>query len=115
MINFLEDPDPTLRLSCKSWLSQGSKQYNRIIDPLIEEFIQNSNFKFGGDEQSNVYIDGFFEVDYVIQNFGKLRNIILNTQDEIIEYMIPRNCQKHIAQLYYHKFTRKKKAASGGD
>ena len=39
MINFLEDPDPTLRLSCKSWLSQSSKQYNRIIDPLIEEFI----------------------------------------------------------------------------
>ena len=39
MINFLEDPDPTLRLSCRSWLSQ-SKQYNRILDPIIEEFIE---------------------------------------------------------------------------
>ena len=46
MINFLEDPDPTLRLSCRSWLSESSGKYNRIIDPLIEEFIKNSNFKF---------------------------------------------------------------------
>lgn len=91
MINFLEDPDPTLRLSCRSWLSQ-SKQYNRILDPIIEEFIKNSNFKFNQDKDEAVLIEGDFETQYVIQNFGKLRNIILNTQDEIIEYMVPRNC-----------------------
>ena len=69
MIQFLEDNDPTLRLSCKSWLSQSSKQYNRILDPLIEEFIENSKFKFIDEKnfeldtfESNVYIDGDFEV-----------------------------------------------------
>lgn len=67
MINFLEDPDPTLRLSCRSWLSQ-MKQYNRILDPIIEEFIKNSNFKFskGPDTDEVVLIDGDFETQYVI-------------------------------------------------
>lgn len=75
MINFLEDTDPTLRLSCRSWLSQQSSKFNRIIDPLIEEFLENSNFKI----HDTVIIEGDFETQYVIENFGKLRNIILNT------------------------------------
>ena len=93
MINFLEDTDPTLRLSCRSWLSQ-SKQFNRILDPLIEEFIKYSNFKY--NQGGSVIIEGDFEYQYVIQNFGKLRNIILNTQDDIIEYMVVRQGQSHI-------------------
>lgn len=101
MINFLEDPDPTLRLSCRSWLSQ-SKLYNRILDPLIEEFIKNSNFRIPNER--TVLIEGEFETEYVIQNFGKLRNIILNAQDDIIDYMIVKNCQSHILQLYTQKF-----------
>ena len=63
MINFLEDPDPTLRLSCRSWLSQSSRKYNRIIDPLIEEFIENSKFIYKNDK---IIIDGKINKQYVI-------------------------------------------------
>ena len=42
MLNILEDNDPTLRLSCKSWLSESKAFYRRILDPLIEEFLANS-------------------------------------------------------------------------
>jgi hypothetical protein len=59
MINFLEDTDPTLRLSCRSWLSQSNRYFNRILDPLIEEFIQNSNFAI--DKNNNVIINGKLE------------------------------------------------------
>lgn len=100
MINFLEHTDPTLRLQCRSWLSQ-NKQYNRILDPIIEEFIQNSKFKQSKEDDDAVFIESRFETQYVIENFGKLRNIILNTQDEIIEYMVGRTGQQHILQLYY--------------
>lgn len=62
MINFLEDPDPTLRLSCRSWLSQ-NRQFNRILDPIIEEFIKYSNFKI---INNNTVIDGDFDTQYVI-------------------------------------------------
>jgi len=44
-------------------------QDNRII-------IKNRNFKED------------FQHEYVIGNFKKLRNIILNTQDEIVKYMM---------------------------
>lgn len=39
VLHFLEQNDPTLRLSCKSWLSECKSFYNRILDPLIEEFL----------------------------------------------------------------------------
>lgn len=53
MINFLEDPDPTLRLSCRSWLSQQSRIFCRILDPLIEEFLNNASFKLGSEQLAN--------------------------------------------------------------
>ena len=84
MINFLEDPNPTLRLSCRSWLSQ-SNNFKRILDPLIEEFVKYSNHSITDD---TVRIEGNFETQYVIENFGKLRNIILNAQDDIVDYMM---------------------------
>jgi hypothetical protein len=39
MLHILEDNDPTLRLSCKSWLSESKANYRRILDPLLEEFL----------------------------------------------------------------------------
>lgn len=39
MLHILEDNDPTLRLSCKSWLSESKNFYRRILDPLLEEFL----------------------------------------------------------------------------
>lgn len=42
MLHILEDNDPTLRLSCKSWLSESKSFYRRILDPLLEEFLSNS-------------------------------------------------------------------------
>lgn len=102
MINFLEDPDPTLRLSCRSWLSQ-NRQFNRILDPIIEEFIKYSNFKTVGNM---TVIDGDFDTQYVIENFGKLRNIILNSQDDIIEYILVKTCQGHIISYYCQKYNK---------
>lgn len=39
MLHILDDNDPTLRLSCKSWLSESKLYYRRILDPLLEEFL----------------------------------------------------------------------------
>jgi hypothetical protein len=37
-----------------------------------------------------------YDTKIVSENFGKLRNIILNTQDEMIRYMINRWSSEHI-------------------
>lgn len=96
MIQFLESADPTLRLSCRSWLSQ-SLQINRILDPIIFEFFSLSNFK--KSENQSVTVRGKLDAPNVIENFAKLR-LIMNTQDrasgmqeqaqsfDIIDYII---------------------------
>lgn len=61
MLNILEDNDPTLRLSCKSWLSESKQFYRRILDPLIEEFL--ANFKVYATYSGQI----FFYQDYDTQ------------------------------------------------
>jgi hypothetical protein len=51
-------------------------------------------------------IDGDFDTQYVIENFGKLRNIILNSQDDIIEYILVKTCQGHIISYYCQKYNK---------
>ena len=94
MLHILEDNDPTLRLSCKSWLSESKLYYRRILDPLLEEFMQNSKVfvTFSGQI---FFVEGY-ETKIVIQNFSKLRNIILNTKDEMIQYIMFRNATDYI-------------------
>lgn len=41
MLEILEDRDPTMRLSCRSWLSESKAYFHRILDPLIYEFMEN--------------------------------------------------------------------------
>ena len=77
MLHILEENDPTLRLSCKSWLSESKLFYRRILDPLIEEFLANSKVFVTYSGQIFFYKE--YEARIVIENFGKLRNIILNT------------------------------------
>jgi hypothetical protein len=43
MLQILEDNDPTLRLSARSWLQDSKKNYDRIIDPLLKEFMKNNH------------------------------------------------------------------------
>jgi hypothetical protein len=102
MLHILEDNDPTLRLSCKSWLSESKQYYRRILDPLIEEFLQNSKVIVTYSGQLFFYKD--YEAHIVIENFGKLRNIILNTQEEMIFYMMGRNATDYIANSFSEMF-----------
>jgi hypothetical protein len=41
----------------------------------------------------------------VINNFGKLRNIILNTQSEFIEYIVSNPISPYIAKPFNDQFT----------
>ena len=42
MLMVLEDKDPTLRLSARSWLQDSKNDFARIIDPLLREFMKNN-------------------------------------------------------------------------
>jgi len=58
----------------------------RILDPILEEFMQNS--KIYVTLSGQVFFYSNYETQIIIENFGKLRNIIFNSKDEMINYMI---------------------------
>jgi len=94
MLHILEDNDPTLRLQCKGWLQESKLYYRRILDPLLEEFLVNS--KVFVTLTGQIFFYENYETKIVIQNFGKLRNIILNTQEEMIYYIMGRQATDYI-------------------
>lgn len=87
MLMILEDKDPTLRLSARSWLQDSKTNYKRIIDPILKEFMSN-NKMFRSDSGQLFYEDEEYNSDYVKENFTKLRNIILTTQEDFMQYII---------------------------
>jgi hypothetical protein len=98
VLHFLEQNDPTLRLSCKSWLSESKNFYNRILDPLIEEFLQNSKVFVSFTKQ--IFFYDQYDTKIVSENFSKLRNIILNTQGDMSAYMIQHNASPYIQREF---------------
>ena len=77
MLMILEDQDPTLRLKCRSWLQDSKSNFLRILDPLLKEFMDNNGMYRSGSGQ--LFYTTRYEADIVIENFSKLRNIILTT------------------------------------
>lgn len=75
-----------MRLACRSWLSDSKFAYMRILDPLLTEFIDNN--KVFHSPSGQLFFKEGYETQIIIDNFSKLRNIILNTQDELIRYIV---------------------------
>jgi vacuolar-type H+-ATPase subunit B/Vma2 len=88
MLAILRDNDPTLRLACRSWLQESKTAYSRILDPILVEFMNETNLKQKANSQ--ITFTQSFNTEYVTDNFDKLRDIILNlnTQSEFLEYIV---------------------------
>jgi hypothetical protein len=102
MLQILDDDDPTLRLSCRSWLSESKATFQRILDPILDEFMENNKvFKsFSGQ----IFFLENYVPKIVIENFGKLRNIILNTQSEFIYYIVTNSISDDILIPFHRQF-----------
>ena len=77
MLQILDDKDPTLRLACRSWLTESKSSFLRILDPILNEFLDN-NHVFRSFTGQTFFLESY-EPKVMIVNFNKLRNIILNT------------------------------------
>lgn len=77
MLLILDDTDPTLRMKCRSWLQDSKTHFLRILDPLLKEFMDNNGMYRSGSGQL-FYVKNY-DADIVIENFSKMRNIILTS------------------------------------
>jgi hypothetical protein len=103
MLGILDDQDPTLRLSCRSWLTESKDNFLRILDPLLKEFMDNNRVykSFTGQV---FFLEENYVPQNVIENFRKLRNIILNTQSEFIKYIVEKDISEHIRDQFDKQF-----------
>lgn len=98
MLLILDDKDPTLRLKCRSWLQESRSTFQRILDPLLREFFQNNSMV--KDENGRLFYHKIYESDIVIENFTKLRNIILTTQDQFSNYVATNRVSDYIRAAF---------------
>ena len=87
MLMILEDKDPTMRLGARSWLQESKNDFSRIIDPLLKEFMRNCD-QYRNQENGQLVYEKGYNAEYVVDNFGKLKNIILTTQEDFMEYIL---------------------------
>ena len=94
ILMILEDKDPTLRLATRSWLQDSSSDFSRIIDPLLKEFMHNNKMyrSFSGQ----LFYEKEYNAEYVKENFTKLRNIILMTQEDFVKYICLTDCSDQV-------------------
>ena len=77
MIDYFEDKNSLLRHLSKSWLNQSNKNFDKIVDPLLSILLNDySSFK---KIENKIYFDKEYESERIIDDFSKLKNIILNS------------------------------------
>ena len=102
MLLILEDDDPSLRLACRSWLQESKTDYLRILDPLLKEFMDNNRMykSFSGQ----LFFVNNYNSSIVIENFTKLRNIILTTQEEFVQYCVTQKHSSYISNQFKKRY-----------
>ena len=96
MVDFLDDNNPLLRHLSKSWLDQSSKQFSKILDPLILIFLDNS-IKFT-ENNNNYIIEKEYDIPKIMSTFHRLKSIILNS--DIMYYMVKKTPNIKILDIF---------------
>lgn len=87
-----------MRLSVRSWLQDSKNDYSRIIDPILKEMMRNN--KMHRSFSGQLFFLDKYEADFVVENFTKLRYIILTTQEEFIKYIATKKYSSYVSDDY---------------
>ena len=83
MIDCLDDDNPLLRHLSKSWLNQAHQKFQKILDPIYNELLDNRiNMK---SNDKIIEIDKEYNTVEIRKSFRRLKNIILNSS--IMEFL----------------------------
>ena len=99
MVDYLDSNNPVLRLLSRSWLNQSTKQFQKIIDPILKVLLDESIIL---KQYEDIY---FYEQEYntnaIMDSFHKLKNIILNTP--IMQFFIDNSPNNEILEIFKSK------------
>ena len=87
MIELLESQTPAVRLASKSWLAVSTTHFRRILDPILSIQLSEDTYAEKGIN-NELYFTQEYDSRFVIGSFSMLRSMILNSQSELISYLI---------------------------
>ena len=97
MIDCLDDDNPLLRHLSKSWLNQAHQQFNKILNPIYNIFLDESISMKCNEEQ--MIIEKEYNTSEIRKSFRRIKNIILNSQ--VMEFLINTKIDQDITSLNY--------------
>ena len=82
MLDFLEDKNPRLRHLSKTWLNQANQSFRKIIDPILNELINEEIiFEIKKEEKDEpTEFTKQFDTSKILEAITKLKDIIINSQ-----------------------------------
>lgn len=103
MLEYLEDDIPSIRLASKSWLSISTSHFKRILDPLLS-ILCNPHTDVILTLQEEMHFIDIFDTRQIVNAFSKFRSIVLNSQDEVIEYSMKNKVTERIMNKFKEVF-----------
>lgn len=103
MLEYLEDDIPSIRLASKSWLSLSTNHFRRILDPLLS-ILCNPQTDVVTTLQDEMFFTDVYESRLIVNAFSKFRSIVLNSQNELIEYSMSNKVTENIITKFKEVF-----------
>jgi len=103
MLDYLEDDMPSIRLASKSWLSISTSNFRRILDPLLSILLNPQTDVFT-TLQDEMFFTDVYDSRQIVNAFSKFRSIVLNSQNELIDYAFGNKVTEKILEQFREVF-----------
>jgi len=99
MLDFLDSENPLLRHLAKSWLDQSSKQFKKMVDPILKVLLdENIQIKQG---ERFYEIVKEYDAKKLMDSFRRLKNLIINSS--IMKFFIENKPDDDIIEIFNNK------------
>lgn len=101
MLDFLENDNPLIRHSSKSWLTDSIQLFYRILDPIFEVLLQSSTPWYVTENRQFFYLQEY-ETQNILEAFRKLKSILITATEQFIRYISQIRISEKIKEVKTH-------------
>ena len=106
MLEFLNDDEPRIRYSSKSWLLQSKEFLGRIIDPILEILILSTQGLVKVSEENELLYVSKYDATKVENNFKRLKNMLISDKIDFIGFSLKCSIHPYLEELFTKEESR---------
>ena len=85
MLDFLDDDNPLIRHSAKSWLQDSIMNFHKILDTLFESLLSSTNWY--SSDSGQFFYSNYYNIKEVAECFKRFKNILIAVSDLFMKYV----------------------------